>query len=238
MGNAKKTAARPPLHDPREHPARCEDCGESLPAGVDPIDAGWIVGRKDGEFICGECNANEGEAHLSARNAKRIAKRIASDWLPNNLDSDQRSLVGTVSRSLEWDTGAAGAFAVALLEDVNMHPEAAELNSILTDDDNANLPDWVQPTPSLVNEGTPYKNATYTDEEMDIIKPNPSPSKKSMPDLFVDLRKALESSLTTLHEIHRIEIPSGSGENWGLHAWEDYITRMIASLYRSGPSDR
>jgi len=59
-------AARPPLHDPREHPTQCKDCGDELPAGMDPIDAGWTVGRKDGEFICDECNTNWGEAHTSS----------------------------------------------------------------------------------------------------------------------------------------------------------------------------
>ena len=65
-------------------------------------------------------------------NAKRIAKRIASEWLPSMLDQDQTSLVSNISRSLDYDTGLAGAFCVALLEDVNMHGEAATLNAALS----------------------------------------------------------------------------------------------------------
>jgi len=64
--SGEKQATRPPLYDPREHPTQCESCGMTLPAGADPIDTGWTVGRKDGEFLCDECNANEGEARLSS----------------------------------------------------------------------------------------------------------------------------------------------------------------------------
>ena len=46
---------RPPLVDPQTD---CEECGASLPPGVDPIDAGWSVGQKDGEFLCEECKMN------------------------------------------------------------------------------------------------------------------------------------------------------------------------------------
>lgn len=64
--------------------------------------------------------------------ARKIAKRlVANEWLPEMLDDDQRSLVSTVSQSIEWSGTLAGAFSVALLEDVNMHSEAARLNSAL-----------------------------------------------------------------------------------------------------------
>ncbi len=73
-------------------------------------------------------------------NAKKIAKRIASEWLPSMLDTDQMSLVSNISRSLDYDTVLAGAFSVALLEDVNMHSEAAALNSALSADLDGGLP--------------------------------------------------------------------------------------------------
>lgn len=62
---------------------------------------------------------------------------------------------------------------------------------------------------------------------------------KSMVDLMTDLRKALESSLATMREIHRTEMPTddASAENFGLRAWEESITRMVAALYRSCPPD-
>lgn len=65
-------------------------------------------------------------------NAKKIAKRIAAEWLPNMLDQDQRALVDVVSQNLDRDHALAGAFCVALLEDANMHSEAATLNSSLS----------------------------------------------------------------------------------------------------------
>ena len=52
---------RPALVDPRDDSTDCEECSASLDPGVDPIDAGWIVGQTDGEFLCEECKMNPGD---------------------------------------------------------------------------------------------------------------------------------------------------------------------------------
>ncbi len=51
-------AGRPPLVNPEDNPTDCAACNSSLPAGVDPIDNGWSVGRTDGEFLCDACKMN------------------------------------------------------------------------------------------------------------------------------------------------------------------------------------
>lgn len=57
-GPSSEAKDRPALVDPRDEQADCEECSASLPPGVDPIDVGWTVGQKDGEFLCEECKMN------------------------------------------------------------------------------------------------------------------------------------------------------------------------------------
>ena len=55
-------------------------------------------------------------------------------WMPDMLRRNYpkaSSMVGQVSKAVDYDIFSAGAFAVALLEDVNAHDEAKKLNSIL-----------------------------------------------------------------------------------------------------------
>jgi hypothetical protein len=48
------------------------------------------------------------------------------------LDRQYRPLVSQVGKALGWDTNQAAAFAVAILEDVNLHSEAAAVDRLLT----------------------------------------------------------------------------------------------------------
>lgn len=63
---------------------------------------------------------------------KKEATVEESKWLPRSLSADAVDLVSSVSKRLDYDVNAAMAFCVALLEDVNAHPEAAKVNEILS----------------------------------------------------------------------------------------------------------
>ena len=55
----------------------------------------------------------------------------AEDWLPNDAQYP-RELLSNVSKSIDWDVGQAFAFVVDLLEDVNAHDEAKQVNDLLS----------------------------------------------------------------------------------------------------------
>ena len=55
----------------------------------------------------------------------------AEGWLPNEA-SYPRELLSNVSKSIDWDVGQAFAFVVDLLEDVNAHDEAKQVNDLLS----------------------------------------------------------------------------------------------------------
>lgn len=59
------------------------------------------------------------------------ARLAAVDWLPDHMSSGVHALVGNVSAAIKWDILDAAAFSVALLEDVNAHPEARAVNDLL-----------------------------------------------------------------------------------------------------------
>jgi len=74
--------------------------------------------------------------------AKTIINRIAAhDWLPETLDEEERSLVSEIGERLNWNAELTGAFCVALLDDVNMHSEAARVNALLSDWSRDDSPD-------------------------------------------------------------------------------------------------
>lgn len=50
----------------------------------------------------------------------------------HQLDRQYMPLVSQVGRALNWDTDQAAAFAVAILQDVNLHSEAAAVDRLLT----------------------------------------------------------------------------------------------------------
>lgn len=52
-------------------------------------------------------------------------------WLPVNLSAESRELVQAVARRLDYDLDETPAFVVALLEEVNLHKEAREVNDLL-----------------------------------------------------------------------------------------------------------
>lgn len=57
-----------------------------------------------------------------------------STWLPNTLGEKENDLVQSVATALGWEVDKAGAFCVALLEEVNAHEEANTLNRVLNGD--------------------------------------------------------------------------------------------------------
>lgn len=67
---------------------------------------------------------------MSALQRRRLA--ASGGWLPATLSRAEMSLVSRVAATLEWNIQSAGAFAVALLEDVNAHEEAAAVNAIFS----------------------------------------------------------------------------------------------------------
>jgi hypothetical protein len=56
--------------------------------------------------------------------------REESDWLANELEPAVKPFVSKVSSAAGYDITQAMAFCVALLEDVNAHKEAAEINKL------------------------------------------------------------------------------------------------------------
>ena len=54
----------------------------------------------------------------------------AEGWFPNEA-SYARELLSIVSKSIDWDVVQAFAFVVDLLEDVNAHAEAKQVNDLL-----------------------------------------------------------------------------------------------------------
>jgi len=52
------------------------------------------------------------------------------EWLPRDYP-ELNSLISQAGKDIEWDVGKAMAFAVALLEDVNAHDMAKQVNSLL-----------------------------------------------------------------------------------------------------------
>ena len=73
-------------------------------------------------------------AKTTVRDPRRVA--TAGTWLPSSLDPKEtkqvHDLVSHVANTIKWDVFLAGAIAVALLEDVNAHPEAKAVNDILS----------------------------------------------------------------------------------------------------------
>ena len=61
---------------------------------------------------------------------KEVRSAAPGAWLPNDL-GELAPLVNKVGKQLDWDVGMAMAFAVAILEDVNAHEMAAEVNQLL-----------------------------------------------------------------------------------------------------------
>ena len=55
----------------------------------------------------------------------------AEGWFPNEA-SYPRELLSNVSKSIDWDIIQAFAFVVDLLEDVNAHDEAKQVNDLLS----------------------------------------------------------------------------------------------------------
>jgi hypothetical protein len=55
----------------------------------------------------------------------------AEGWFPNEARYP-RELLSNVSKAIDWDVGQAFAFVVALLEDVNAHAEAKQVNDLLS----------------------------------------------------------------------------------------------------------
>ena len=55
----------------------------------------------------------------------------AEGWFPNEA-SYPRELLSNVSKSIDWDITQAFAFVVDLLEDVNAHDEAKQVNALLS----------------------------------------------------------------------------------------------------------
>jgi hypothetical protein len=53
-----------------------------------------------------------------------------STWLANDAQYP-RELLSNVSQAIDWDVGQAFAFVVDLLEDVNAHDEAKQVNDLL-----------------------------------------------------------------------------------------------------------
>jgi len=51
-------------------------------------------------------------------------------WLPNDAQYP-RQLLSNVSKSIDWDVGQAFAFVVDLLEDVNAHDVAEQVNKLI-----------------------------------------------------------------------------------------------------------
>lgn len=60
-------------------------------------------------------------------------------WLPSILEKEVKAFVGKVSSAAKWDGYQAYAFCVALLEDVNAHPEAKAVNELLLKEYNKDL---------------------------------------------------------------------------------------------------
>ena len=54
----------------------------------------------------------------------------SGDWLANDAQYP-RELLSNVSKAIDWDVGQAFAFVVDLLEDVNAHDEAKQVNDLL-----------------------------------------------------------------------------------------------------------
>ena len=53
-------------------------------------------------------------------------------WLASEItDHDDHAIVDMVSASIEYDTDKARAFCVALLQNVNDHQAAAQVNDVL-----------------------------------------------------------------------------------------------------------
>lgn len=52
-------------------------------------------------------------------------------WLPVSLFHQERELVKEVAQKIDFDLDYAQAFCVALLEEVNLHQEAAAVNELL-----------------------------------------------------------------------------------------------------------
>ena len=57
--------------------------------------------------------------------------REAEGWFPNEA-SYPRELLSNVSKAIDWDIIQAFAFVVDLLEDVNAHDEAKQVNDLLS----------------------------------------------------------------------------------------------------------
>ena len=67
----------------------------------------------------------------SKKKTSQAVEEATKTWLPHALTKEQRKLVGEVSNKLGYAIDSACAFSVALLEDVNAHKEAAQVNAIL-----------------------------------------------------------------------------------------------------------
>lgn len=79
------------------------------------------------EFADEEYKRNKSD--YSVEEAKQVTE---AKWLPRTLSGEAVDLVAMVSNKIEYDINAAMAFCVALLENVNAHPEAAKVNEILS----------------------------------------------------------------------------------------------------------
>ncbi len=69
---------------------------------------------------------------------KKIKVKEAKNWIPSMLNPQEsktsRNLVSKVSMEIDYNIDEAYAFCVSLLEDVNAHTQARQVNDILYKD--------------------------------------------------------------------------------------------------------
>jgi hypothetical protein len=107
------------------------------------LDGLWMGGRGIAEWKGGKLHIRNPTSRsdqtvarmlkkMTPKNLLAAAVRQAQNlWLPREIPSKARSMVGQVGKALDWDVTAAAGFAVAILEDVNAHDAAKKVNILL-----------------------------------------------------------------------------------------------------------
>jgi hypothetical protein len=93
----------------------------------------WVVGEDGKKWDTYDFNLKKVEKLGQPRFANEDVQKEAKEarWLANELDEKYQTMVSQVAGKMHYDINSAMNFCVALLEDVNAHPEAKAVNDAL-----------------------------------------------------------------------------------------------------------
>jgi hypothetical protein len=93
----------------------------------------WVVGEDGQKWDTYDFNLKKVEKLGQPRFANEDVQKEAKEyrWLANELDEKYHPLISEVSKKLGYDVILVPKFCVALLENVNAHPEAKAVNNAL-----------------------------------------------------------------------------------------------------------